>query len=199
MRRDLKQAIKKHKITSKELIGLATVLGDNNFSIIALGEGLILKDDFLTPCIILAPLGMPKIRLNGEKSALRIYFKKYKKDRVEDFTAKEYTDYLNFAEKAGETTEYKKWRDYSKKIVLDLDKKIKRFNLINKNTDIKLSILRFTDGCVRLDFGNQKKEEIRNLYKDLSLNDKKNKMKKMFVQFLLFKKFLLENKKVNQQ
>jgi hypothetical protein len=51
----------------------------------------------------MSPINMPKIRLNGEIEVLKKYFDKYKKNKMEDFSVDEYTDYLDFAEKAGET------------------------------------------------------------------------------------------------
>jgi hypothetical protein len=77
-------------------------------------------------------------------------------------------------------------------VISNLVKKVNKFNLINKNK-IKLPILRLTDGEIRLDFGNQKKEEIRFKNSNISLTKKNALMDKLFLQFSLFNDFLNKN------
>jgi len=192
MKNDFKKMVKMYSVKDKSVIRLSNTLQKFRFSIVAFSDGLINKEDFLSPCIVLTPINMPKIRLNGEKETLKKYFDKYGKKKVSDFTAKEYTDYLNFAEKAGETKEYIIWRKSSKNIISNLIKKVKEFNYLNKNK-FRLSILKFSDGSIRLDFGNQKKDEVRRLCRKLSLSAKKNVLKDMFFQFDLFRCFLSKN------
>jgi hypothetical protein len=189
MRKDLKNIIKRHCIKNKDIIKLSYTLQELNFSILAIGDGLINKEDFLPPCIILAPISMPKIRLNREIESLKKYFTMYNKKRIEDFTAKEYLDYLDFAERAGETKEYRGWRVSSEKTISDLIQKVKKFNSLNKSK-FKLSVLKFDEGTLRLDFADQKKDEIRHKYNKVTMNKKRAIMSALFLQFSLFNIFL---------
>jgi hypothetical protein len=192
MKNNIKNLVKKYQVTNKEVIKLSNTLQKFNFSVTALSDGLINKNIFLTPCIVLAPINMPKFRLNNERQSLKIYFNKYGRKRLEDFRREEYDNYLSFAEKAGETEEYKVWRESGKKIISDFIKKVDEFNSLNKSK-IKLSVLRFTEGSVRLDFGNQKKDMFRLKYSKVGLERKNEFMSLLFFQFSLFNDFLSKN------
>lgn len=160
---------------------------DNDIS-----DGLITEDDFLVPCIVLAPKGQPKIRFNNEKEFTKKFLNDEKIKDVENMGKETYLKYYSLLQKFGETSAYKSWKKESKKTIVNIEKKISKFNKITKEKDggLNLSLTYFDGGEVRLDFGGDKIEANRKKIAKLSLDKKKVIREKMLNYFTGFDEFL---------
>lgn len=157
-----------------------------------LSDGLANKTTFLLPCIVLELKKKPKIRFKDQPAIFGRYLAQAKKRSIKQLSNEQYSELLDIAQKNGESKEYAKWRNEAILKTVWLEKLLGEYNKTRKdiNKKEKFSVLRFNGGEIRLGFGNQLNENLREEIKKLPLNEKRKRLTRFLHEFKSFKEYL---------
>lgn len=159
---------------------------------VSFSSGLVNKNDFVPPCILLETIKRPKLRFKNQKNFLKEFLKKINKKIFKDMTNTEYCKYLDQSIMHGETKEYLKWRKNNQKKILTIEKLIVDFNKNQSNQKREVTLVLFEDGSIRIETGSQSIPIFKQREK-MQLGSKKLLMKEMTDELELFVNFIKQN------
>lgn len=178
-------------VSDKNILFVAGFLGSNGYKT-HLSDGLVNKEVFLSPCIVLELKKKPKLRFNNQIKLFEKYLAQAKKKNIKQLNNKQYFELINLARKEGESNEYAEWRKESVSKTIWVKKLLSQYNKTRKNLDKKerFSILEFEDGTIRLNFNNTTNENLGKNTGKFSLPEKRGKLKQFLSEFNNLKEYL---------
>lgn len=187
-------AKEKPVVTNKNILFVAGFFSLNGFKT-HISDGLVNKDVFLSPCIVLELKKKPKLRFKNQIKFFEKYLAQTKKKRIKQLSNKQYCELIDLALKEGESNEYAEWRKKSVSKTIWVKKLLSEYNKTRKNLDKKdrFSILEFEDGTIRLNFGNTTNENLGKNTGKFPLSDKKKKLSQFLKEFGIFREYLTSN------
>ncbi|MBI5150950.1 MAG: hypothetical protein HZA34_00030 [Candidatus Pacebacteria bacterium] len=181
-------------VVNKGILFVAGFLSFNGFKT-HISDGIVNKDVFLSPCIVLEIKKKPKLRFKNQVGFFEKYLAQAEKKNVKQLNNKQYCELINLARKEGESNEYAEWRKESLSKITWVKKLLSEYNKTRKNLDKKerFSFLEFEDGTIRLNFGNTTNENLGKNTGTAPLSDKKKKLRQFLSEFVELKKYLIEH------
>jgi hypothetical protein len=182
---------------AESLLFLGAYFKEYGFDV-ELADGIIREKHFVPPCIVLNANKKPAKRFNDEKVFLKKYLKSIKKTDIMQTTGHEYFEYFKGVKRNGETEAYKAWRKEATAKNAVVEKLVKSFNKNGKKVRgaTTLSILRFEDGTIRLDFLLHEVDAEFMKAQKYPLLKKKAMYKKMLAELDTFAEFLAQGELV---
>lgn len=184
----------KPAVTDAGILFIAGFLSLSGFKT-HISDGLVNKEVFLSPCIVLELKKKPKGRFKNQVSLFEKYLTMAKRRSIKQLDNKQYRELMSLARKNGETKEYVEWRKKSLSKIAWLKNLLNKYNKSRKNLDKRdqFSILEFEDGTIRLNFSDTTNENLGKNTGKASLSDKKKKLRQFLGEFKELKKYLMEN------
>lgn len=157
-----------------------------------LSDGLANKTAFLLPCIVLELKKKPKVRFKDQSAIFGRYLTQAKKRSIKQLSNKQYCELIDVGRKNGESKEYTRWRNEAILKTAWLKKLLGEYNKTRKDISEKekFSILEFEDGTIRLSFGNQLNENLREEIERLPLLEKRKRLTRFLREFRNLKEYL---------